>query len=545
MYKLVIVDDEDIIRHGIASSINWEEHGFRLAGEAASGQEAWNMIKEVQPELVICDIYMPDIDGIHLAEQIKSQFPEIIVIFLSGYSEFDYAKKAVNLGVFRYLTKPVKTRELIEVLAEVMEEIQYKYEEKERIKKITEQVKESLSLLRDQFLKGLVHRRIPETEIFDSLTFLDMRIQGDAFFVMIAALDDYSELLRRCKGTEVQLFRLSIVHMIQNRLGDENYYPLVFQLDSGEIVVLCGFDKGKCSNVRDDIYIKLSNIQLMVQKQLHITISISIGKEVDRLVDVSESYAQAAAAMDHKLLVGKNSIVYYGDIEQMGEGRVFFNFDKNTELIQYIRGANEEAAVCISKELFESIRNMKITRKNHIFILVAELVNQVIRVVMESSDEPESVYGKGFDPYAGIYDNETLDDMMAWLEDFIRKSTAHVRNRIKTSSRQFVDHARKFIDEHYQNENLNLSMIAEGVYISPCYLSQVFKKVTGENVSEYLTRVRIEKAKKLLKDVSKKTYEIAYQVGFRDAHYFSSCFKKQVGISPSEYRDCFNFDIDG
>jgi len=220
MYKLVIADDEDIIRQGIAGSICWEEFGFRLVGQAANGEEAWGIICENRPELVVSDIYMPYVDGIELAERIKHAYPDTIVVFLSGYNDFNYARKSIVLGVFRYLTKPVQINELSEVLSEVREEIDYRHKQKDRLDKIMEQVRESLPLLRAKFFKGLIHGQYTEEELCETQELFEIDLPGKLFQALLVVIDNYSEFKRQRKGTEIQLLRLSLADLLKFRLSN-------------------------------------------------------------------------------------------------------------------------------------------------------------------------------------------------------------------------------------------------------------------------------------------------------------------------------------
>ena len=543
MYKLLIADDEDIIRKGIAESTTWEEFGFQLVGQAADGEEAWTFVTSNRPDLIISDIYMPRMNGIELAEKTKANYPETVIVFLSGYNDFNYARKSIELGIFRYLTKPVQVQELREILREVKSELEYKMGEADRQKKLMEQVQESLPLLREKLLRDLIKSRVEEDELGEALKFLDLKIVSGAFIVILISIDDYHELIKQHKGSEFYLLKLLLMNTLRERFAEEYCQSFVFESEDNEITVLYGFDPVRIRDVQGHLYSLIGNIQLTVKTQIHVSISASISDEAKLLMDLSECYVKAKSAMDYKIVAGKNSILHYNDIKRIDHGRIIFPLTKEDELGRYIRSGDTEAALECARLAFEQIRKSRLIKRSHFYVVVSEMVNRVIRIALQPSDGYDGIFGKGYDPYAEIYTKETLEDMEAWFEEIVKKVAAYFSSKIRASTKSFIDKAREYISKNYMDEELSLHKIAENVFISPCYLSQVFNQVTGESIVDYIMGVRIEKAKELLRDKAKKSYEIAYEVGFKDAHYFSSCFKKIVGTAPSEYREYVDFDI--
>ncbi|MEW5817503.1 MAG: helix-turn-helix domain-containing protein, partial [Spirochaetota bacterium] len=343
-------------------------------------------------------------------------------------------------------------------------------------------------------------------------------------------------------GSELQGLSLFIIQILHERLQSEDFTVIVFQEDC-RIFCLCALQNDFSVTMQARFSKILHNIQLIVHEQLNISVSFSIGNEMPELLKVHESFSQAVTALDYKIIAGKGCIMFYNDILPLKNTAVPFRLDVQEALLRAIRAGEQKYAEAIVNELFEKIVGMKVARKETVICMMATLITGVLHIILENNYSHSEIFGHDFDLYAGLQSNETLDDMRHWILNIIEKTVKYIQNQSNAYIRQFILHARKYIGEHHPDEELNLGCIAGEVGLSPCYLSLMFKKITGETVVEYITKVRIERAKELLKTTADKAYEIAYKVGFKDPHYFSACFKKIIGISPTEFRDRINFDI--
>jgi two-component system response regulator YesN len=234
--------------------------------------------------------------------------------------------------------------------------------------------------------------------------------------------------------------------------------------------------------------------------------------------------------------------ICYKDLEQIMNKKITYSIGVDSQMVRAIRKGDLEMAQQSIREYFKYIE-VHGFNKNYLFAMLFEFVNSVLRIVLEYNDSIENVFGKEFDPYSELSSYETFHDLLFWCEQFVKKAIEYFNNRKKIPNKQFVDRAREFIEMNYSREDLNLNIIANEVHISHCYLSQIFNNVMRKGIADYITEVRIEKSKDFLKENDIKMYEIANKVGFKDPHYFSLCFKKVVGVSPTEYKETICFDI--
>jgi len=543
VYRILIVDDEEIIRNGIINSIDWAKYGYEVAGEAVNGKDALEKALKEKPDIILTDIYMPVMDGIEFSHEIKKHFPEIIIIFLTGYNEFTYAQQAIEIGVFRYITKPILQNELIQTLIEASDALEHKEMEKEHLKKLKKLLKESLPLFKERFLLNLVNSVLTEQEIKNKLEYLSMDLSAQSYICVVLSIDDFTALSQSNSEADMNLMKFCIQNIAEEILTTETHMVHTFEEKRNEIIILCcvkSFDK---ENSILEIHQRIQQLQESVRKYLKITVSAGIGRFYSNLSDIGKSYNEAKSALEYRMAFGKNSIILIEDMEQ-NPGAVVppVAIQKIDDLILYTKGGNKAQTLHVLNEIFDYIRTEGALKKDYISMLAIEIVNRLIRVILEFGDNLSDVLGEQFSPFQVIgYD--TLEDIYNEISAATEKIINYVQSKHNAVTRNSIEKAKEFIHQNYMNSELNLKTVAESVHISPGYFSQLFRQVTGKNCIEYLTKVRIDAAKKLLKETTLKTYEIAEKVGFNDSQYFSTCFKKLIGVTPTEYRDVIRDDF--
>lgn len=543
MYKIMVVDDEDIIREGLISSIDWLKHGYKIVAEAENGKKALDVAKEVKPDIILTDIYMPLMDGISFAKEIKKIFPEIILIFLTGYNEFTYAQRAIEIGVFRYLTKPIVEEELLVVLQEAAKDLNYKELEKTQISKLKSLIRESFPLLKERFFLNLVKGAFTEKEIQSKMEYLNIHLDASGYYCLIISLDEFFNINENMNEADINLLKFAIQNMAEEILLEVNGAVFAFEEKRNEIGVICCIKDVSEADLLCMLHPVLQKIQDSVRRYMKTTITIGIGSICHILKETDRSYREAEAALEYKTAFGKNSIIYTGDIEKSDKGIASNTcFEKVNELVKAIKGGSIELSYEVLAEIFEQLKQENKLKKDHIHLLVIEIVNKFIRVVLEYGADISEVYGEGFTPFV-MMQYDTLEDISQSLKELVGKTIEFINSKHKAVNRNFIEKAKDFINKNYMQEGLSLSTIADCVHVSPGYLSQLFKQVVGESCVEYLSKVRINQAKKLLKETNLKAYEVAFQIGFNDSQYFSTCFKKYVGVSPTDYRDIIANDI--
>lgn len=534
MYTVMLIDDEPIILEKLRHVIDWEQEGCRIVAEAGNGAEALKLCRDLKPQLIFSDIYMPLMDGIELAEEIKSFLPESLVILISGYNEFSYAQKAIEAGVFRYLLKPIRAGELTKILAEAKECLAARRQATEEKLRLQNLIRKNLPSLREKFFIKLVNGEMGPEDLKEQLAFLEIELKGKMWGTILFHLDNYLQLVKENKEAQLQFYKFHLLDLIKKRFTTPSFlYAFINKPD--EIVLLYGLESAEQEKT---IYETILTVQDEILKTDGISFSAGIGGLYPDLVVQERSYREARLALEFKIWTGGNALIPYKDIENSKSGRLLHHREQET-LSSLLREGNDAKITSFMEQLFTNLQseNYLLMPKSYLRLTILDLVNQIIRSLLEFNGSPDELYGPNFDPVREIEKFDTLDQLQSWLEQLARQAVAFIHNHKQKVGRNFVEKARQYIEVNFRDPELNLDKVAEHVYISSCYLSRLFKEVTAYSFTEYLNRRRIKEAKHLLLSSPAKIYEIAEAVGFRDSHYFGIVFKKITGLAPSEYRD--------
>jgi len=538
LITVMIIDDEPIIRDKLRHIIDWRKLGCEIVAEADNGAYALKVCRELKPQIIVSDIYMPLMDGVAFSTQIKKVLPECVIILISGFNDFNYAQRALNTGVFRYLLKPLKAKELWEIINEAKELILVRKQEAEEKAQLKKVINRSLPALREKFFSDLIKGELDPKKIIEQLNFLQLTPSGEFFGVITANLDNYKNLTETITIEELQLFKFHLMKMVKNILKSKVEFCFCFINKPHEIVVIYSLNQLERT---EEIYQNLLFTQEKFSAIYNLTFSAGIGGIYQEFSSIKTSYQEANLALDFKMWTGTNALIPYTDLETSQTGRLLYS-EEHEFFTSALRQGNLEKAEVLIEKVFTTLKSHEYLylTKSLLHLTVLDLVNHIIRTLLEFGGKVEvieEIFGVGFNPLEEVDRYETLDALEKWVKNLTSQASAFINHHKQEIGKHFVEKARQYLEDNFTRPELNLNAVAEHVYVSSCYLSHLFKEVTGNNVTEYLNRVRIKKAKQLLKDTNLKIYEIADQVGFRDSHYFGIVFKKMIGLSPGEYRD--------
>jgi two-component system response regulator YesN len=543
MYKILIVDDEQIIRNGIVNSIDWGSYNYIVAGEAENGKDALIKALETKPDVILTDIYMPIMNGIEFSREIKKHLPDVIIIFLTGYNEFTFAQQAIEVGIFRYITKPILHNELVQTLVDASDILEHKELEKVNMIKLKKLLNQSLPLFKERFFLNLVNGTLSESEIEKKLNYLNLDINAEAYLCAIITIDDFAQLSQNNSEADMNLMKFSVQNIAEEVLSDQNHIIYAFEEKRSEIGILCCIRNINEEDCLTAIQHKIEKIQDYSHQYLKFTVSAGIGRMYTQLIDTVKSYSEAVHALEYRMAFGRNSIILIDDIGGSSQEVLSHNLlQKINDLMLNTKGGSKEEAERILNDIFESLKSEGAIKRDYIQLMGIEIINRIIRINLEFGADYKEIFGDRFTPFS-LMQCDTLEDIHKELLKIISNSVQFVLSRQNTVTRNSIEKAKDFILENYSNPDLNLKLISESIHMSLGYFSQLFKQVTGETCIEYLTKIRIDASKKLLKKTSLKTYEVAEKVGFKDSQYFSTCFKKAIGVSPTEYRDIIKDDF--
>ena len=520
--KVLLVDDEKLERVLIRKGFHWEEHGFEIIGEASNGEEALQVIKQMQPDLIVTDINMPFMDGLELTEEIMKQYPQCRVIIVTGYREFDYARRAVKLGVKDFLLKPVNIKDLEETVTNVQKDIEEQKSLKKEYVKLQETVHENHEILLESFLQRLVEARVEEKEAVLKLNQYGYQEVLEGNYCINIKPVFYADTIEEEK-LSVSKELLVIAESVLTK------DMIIFQHFLNHIVLFAPLASGR-------------NVEVLGEQILKI---IREKKLVDCIVGISEanygmegilhSYFQSQKATSASVILGKNCVIPYREYRRMKrKSATSLEFDWK-DFVQSLENSEDSKVLESLNNYLSSIKEEGIVDSNYLKLSTMSMLSKASVVLLKYGKSLEDIMGQET-MYAKVSKIDTIFSMKLFLEEALTEILKY-NDKIKNKkSNKLIDQVVNYLEEHLYEQTLSLKKVAKDVYANESYLSRVFKKEMGESLIEYITRKRIEESMRLLDTTDLKVYEIAERVGIGDPHYFSICFKKQVGVMVKEYK---------
>lgn len=554
MLRVMIVDDEPIIRRGIRNAIDWERHGMIMASEAGDGEEALMLAAMIKPDIVIADICMPGVDGLEMSEKLLSLLPDCKIVILTGHDKFEYAQRACSLGIMDYILKPTDADEILAVLTKVARSIQTQKGLLSRMEALQEEVRKHLPILRENLLNRLISGTITPRTLEENQEILPLTTHRGFFLAAVVDLDRYTgesasdgsqTLSEEYRGANpamqhsaVEIREPLLQFAIKNfwmEAIEQPGYGHVCSDSFGRVTVLLKTDDGSaperaCLSRIEEIHRQLSTL-------FKSTMTIGIGRGYRDLSRVKHSYEEALEALEYRYIHGGNAVLYIDDVQGgYFEGRWNDSMRIEKEILTHVGKGDEGRLLALLHDYFTAIRCQPGTTPLWAKAKSLELISNVFLAAREAGVASEKAESGLETFYHRLHQSTSLEEAFSLAEESILYITGEIRLSLNTKTRKLIEKCREYIRQHFQ-EDLSVTDIADYLYVSPNYLSRLFKRETGEGCTEYINALRIEKAKDLLKNTLYLTYEISEIVGFKDPNYFSMRFKKHVGLSPTEYRD--------
>ncbi|MEG0934836.1 MAG: response regulator [Clostridia bacterium] len=526
MYKVFLVDDEIVVREGIRSNFPWEQTDFVLSGEAPDGEIALSMIQDIKPDILITDIRMPFMDGLELCRTVTRTMPWIYVIILSGYDDFSYAREAISLGVKEYLLKPVSGQELLKVLDRIASRIQEDKRQQANLRAFREQLATSSRYLKEKLLLDLFGGQGAQDAAERART-LQFNLTANEYRVM---------LLKPASDAPTSRDEMMRVRSVLQRLADGSggTAHLCEATDCFALMVL----GDSSDDLEERVYGLAQAAQYDVERNTGIDLQVGIGEAVNHLGDIPVSYDDARAVMQElSARQEKGAGPRIVSMQDMTASRSLRLLDLNVAPIgEQLRHAGPED---VDDILHHYVGDMgedaaqSLMMANYMFV---DIMLAASRVIKECGGNPQEVIPVAFT-------REDAQRAMLSVEDVMRLSHELLERAIEFRDRQgsaryggVIRKAKAFIADNFADSNVTLHDVASHVALSNNHFCTVFSQEMGVTFTEYLTGVRIAKAKELLKGTAMRTSDIAYAVGYNDPHYFSYLFKKNAGVSPRDFR---------
>ena len=522
LLKVFLVDDEIATREGIRSSFPWDEENFTLVGEAPDGEIALPMIADEKPDVVVTDIRMPFMDGLALSRAIRRSMPWIHIVILSGYSDFGYARQAISLGVEEYLLKPVTVDELRGVLERIRTKLM-----EERQRKAAEQLMSSgISFVQEKLLSSLL------TTPIDAKEAEQMRAQMENLGIHVTA-PVYNVLDIRFNYEDGEDRRRGI-HLLQTLADQSSGDILLTSSPHGALALV--MEKGR-EEMEELCYTYASSAAYSLEQGDARDVLICIGEPCQRLEEVYDSMRSARHVrhiVDTEKEGSRRKIVGVQEMEDTPLTLQSLEIQPLYEQLQYIRPEDfPEVFSSYIKSLLQA--DMHTGVSEHYLRMEAALT--AARIVREAGGDPAKVLDLQDYEAAMQMQTESAAPVPEEVERLLRKALAFRDRESPFHGNRAVMNARRYLAKHFTDPNLMLQDAAKAAGMSASRFSTVFAQETGMTFTEYLTGLRIAKAKELLRATTLRSSEIGTAVGYSDRHYFSYLFKKTTGMTPSEVRE--------
>lgn len=542
MLKIFLAEDEVVVRETIKRMIPWEELGFELVGEAADGEMALPLLIRQQPDLLITDIKMPFMDGLTLARLAKKEIPGLKVVILSGYDDFNYAKQAIGIGVEDYLLKPITKNALIERLSEIRSRYEHEKTQKEYYEKFQREMQAYEKNSSRDFFEALVGGSMDMMEVYKRAEKLGLDIVAEAYNVLIFTMncdEDFSG-----QRDEYSSWEAESLELLENFFAGHSS-AMLFRSNIFSYGVLL---KGQRETIEENTRACVDEIRKILSRQDgRREWFLAVGQSVERLSQIQKSYHTASRAFSQRYLYDEN-ILYYDEMETMehpgGQAetednaylqKVDVNALNPAILQKFLSNGLQEETENFVKDYFYAIGQEpmeSLVFRNYVILNVRFSVISFIKGLgcdtneMESADTEEVLAESG----------KNMESAIAYAKKMISQAIEIRDQNSGNKNRSILKNAVDFIDSHYMDEEISLNTVANVANVSSNHFSALFSQNMGQTFIEYLTTLRMNKAKELLRCTGMRSSEIAGEIGYKDAHYFSYLFKKTQGMTPSDYR---------
>lgn len=531
--KILIVDDEPLVRNGLLYKINWEDMGFRAIGAACNGLEAIEMIRREQPDVVLTDIQMPGMTGIALADWLKDAYPDIAVIFLSGYSEFDYAKSAIELQAAHYLLKPVEVDELLRILGKLRTAINERNSRRKQYEEATALLRRHMPVLRERFLLDALNARLSREELWKESAFYRVDLTAPMYGVAKIEFSKYRANQGYDKSEfEAEKLRLTAAY---GRLAELSEHMHLVPEGQHHLIVLCGLDHHGQVFATNEAQAGRPFVSLLEERILHeesgiVQVTVGLSSYYSGVESWHQLYMEAGEALAGKHYLGCGRIISYRELTQKHDF-VVPAFDREKLKLMLLSGRSQDVRDYL-REHFHTLKlNYSAFVRNEfmIFDLIAA-VTDILKIHAASHVTQLE---------AGLLERmikaDTLDELEDDMAEFIFQCIALMEKSTIAYSEGIVGRVAEYLQAHYM-ENINLKTISAEISVHPSYISRVFHEKTGSSFTDYLIEIRMQKAKQLLLNTNLNVSQISRQVGYNNEKYFSRSFKKWAGVTSQEYR---------
>lgn len=537
MYKVMIVDDEIPAREILSYIINWEETEFKIVYSASNGKEAFDSYSDIKPDLIITDIQMPVMDGLDLIEEIQKVNKAQKFLILSCYEDFTYAQRAMKMGVTDYLIKDLITpNDLYGILAKTktdLENIKFKNIETKNENKLLDFFKKN----KDIALRKLIFNNISDDDSHVLIENLNLNLKGKLFTLFLIQIDNFFKYIK-----DEDFYTKTLNSIIENvsEVIEELNLGECFYSENGEFTAIVKLTSTISeADIINECYYLAQEIRRRVSILNNISLTISVSSTFKKPFRIKKYFDEVLKLSKMKVFLGNDTIILNNTFVK----NLNLDTDTLTKRINAINIAIEQNNVESLKLELTHLYDKDIRgfmQLNYLNYINSSLLDLVMRTCNRYSITYEEIFSISYIPIEILSTKETVEEMRGWFfEIFTKIININCNNSFKNKYSKKVSDSIEYINRNLFNQSLNLADIAENINVHKVYLCRIFKEETGENVTKYILKARIEKSKEIIISTNYKLYEISDKLGFNSPQQFSILFKKVTGITPNQFRDSY------
>ena len=519
MDRILIAEDNPAIRLGLKNTIPWEKHGITVVADVDNGRAALDYLDGL--DVIISDIVMPGMNGIELAQAVRESHPEIMLVFISAHTEFNYAQNAIDFGVYSYVTKPIDNTKLLNAVLGALAE-------KKKERRLHEQLEKSLPLLREKLFLGLIMDDVSPEAFARDYEFFGLKFDSPQYTCMIfeyapSGVPDVRSL---------HLYSLGLMEEMKSSFPEE--MNMVFS-NAGSRVIMISKENFAQARVKTKFYDAFERL-IAQAREKSIVLTIGVGEPVYTAGGIRASFQKAQGALEAKFYYGEGRIYNAQDATVINAGGFSVDEEKILKKIMLeVRFGDKSALEGLFGEMDRETSEVSMTR-DRLKLLALMCCTELMLFVGENAEMKGIFYDRLSRMISNIDSFATKGELLLALSGAAIAISGYINDLNSLKNNNLVENIKKFVQGNYMNASLTVNLIAGKMFLSPGYIGVVFKKKTGQSLLEYITAVRIGRAQDLLLTTDMKIYEVSKAVGYDDSFYFSKCYKKVAGCSPNDAR---------
>lgn len=534
MIKAVIIDDDVTTLHGINNSVRWDKVGIQVVGTANNGKEGLEQIRKHKPDIILTDIYMPLMNGIEMLKAVREEGNTSAVIILSGYEDFKYAQSAVKLQVNDYLSKPATLDEIESVLKDTADKVRSRSKSEQEEKELRELLDNHLPLTLRQLYKGLLEPNFCNSAyLHKAKQYLKLDFDKQYFTVIVLEFSINRERID-FKPSDFTVFAYAVNNIVEEFAQKKRgVYVADIQRNFVTLIVSTPSDVMK-DYVKPRVKQTASQLYEAIHTCLKIPAWVAVGSVAESLSGIPKSYRDATNLLAERENMSDVPIITAEDLQDLPQHMPRRPVNIYQAIVDaVVSGQREVLETCIA-ELIERLRDQPAAPSISVLRKYAIELTGILSLSLHDNGLQMEDIHTGFNVYKELEKLYSVSDFASWLREVLLPVCDIMNKRSSQKHKKTIDFILRYVQEHYA-EDITLDVLADKVFLTRNYLSQIFKQETGENYNSYVTRVRMDKAKEYMLTGNYKLYEISRMVGYKNNAYFSQLFKKYVGVYPSEF----------